>query len=64
MSKPNTPTYDDIKKATELLKNAKVPTEDRHGYMVMDDGSVKMFGSIRDEYVPVVDEIAKLKEES
>jgi len=42
--------YDDIKKVTELLKNAKVPTKYRYGYEVMEDGSVKMFGPTKDVY--------------
>ena len=43
------PTYDDIMKIAEALDNAKVPTKDRYGYTVMDDGSVEMFAPTKPE---------------
>jgi hypothetical protein len=39
--------YEDIKKVNEALKKAMTPLEDRAGYMVMKDGSIRMFGPIK-----------------
>jgi hypothetical protein len=55
------PTQDSILKAVEALNNAKVPTEGRAGYMVMNDGSIKMFGPITDKYVPVDNKPSNVK---
>ena len=54
-------TYDDIINTTNALKEAKVPTESRSGYMVMNDGSIKMFGAVTDEFVPVDNKPSKVK---
>lgn len=43
--------YEDIVKVNKLFTEAKVPTKDRYGYMVMDDGSIKMFGPTTDTFV-------------
>lgn len=42
MSKES-PDYTDIQEAVKALNEAEVPKDGRAGYLVMNDGSIKMF---------------------